>query len=86
MVPVIGAIAAASGASRLERRFANSQKALQLECLAMVPGPTLATGTAVKLLFNIGRIPAKQSDEPVLQAADGKSCRRAEKAVAAPAP
>jgi len=34
MVPVIGAIAAASGASRLERRFANSQKALQSECLA----------------------------------------------------
>jgi hypothetical protein len=37
MVPVIGAIVAASGASRLERRFANSQKALQLECLAASP-------------------------------------------------
>jgi hypothetical protein len=86
MVPVIGAIAAASGASRLERRFANSQKALQSECLAAPLDQLRPAGTAVKLLFNIGRIPAKQSAEPVLHAADGKSCRRAEKAVATLAP
>jgi hypothetical protein len=86
MVPIIGAVAAASGASRLERRFANNQKALQLECLAAPPGPTSACRNGCKLLFNIGRIPAKQSAEPVLHAVDGKSCRRAEKAVATPAP
>jgi hypothetical protein len=86
MVPVIGAIAAASGATRLERRFANSQKALQLECPAAFLGRLRPAGTAAKLLFNIGRIPAKQSAAPVLHAADGKSCRRAEKAVATPAP
>src|SRR3977135_1496520 len=79
MVPVIGAIAAASGASRLERRLANSQKDLQLECLAASPGPTSACRNGCKLLFNIGRIRAKQSARPVLHAADGQSCRRAEK-------
>jgi hypothetical protein len=39
--------------------------------------------TAEKLLFNIGRIPVKQSRRLLLRAANGKSCRRAEKAVAA---
>jgi hypothetical protein len=39
--------------------------------------------TAEKLLFNIGRIPVKQSHQTLLRAANGKSCRRAEKAVAA---
>jgi hypothetical protein len=34
---------------------------------------------AAKLLFNIGRIPARQSGEPVLGAATGKSCRWAGK-------
>jgi len=59
---------------------------LQLECLAVSPGRLRPAGTAVKLVFNIGRIPAKQSAEPVLHAADGKSCRRAEKAAATLAP
>jgi hypothetical protein len=42
--------------------------------------------TAEKLLFNIGRILVRQSREPVLGAANGKSCRRAEKAVIAAVP
>jgi hypothetical protein len=41
------------------------------------------TGTAEKPLFNIGRIPARQSHSPVLPAASGKSCRRAGKSDAA---
>jgi hypothetical protein len=32
-----------------------------------------------KLFFNIGRIPARQSGEPVLGTATGKSCRWAGK-------
>jgi hypothetical protein len=34
---------------------------------------------AAKLLFNIGRIPARQSGEPVSDTATGKSCRWAGK-------
>jgi hypothetical protein len=41
--------------------------------------------TAEKLLSNIGRIPGRQSRQPLLHAADGKSCRRAEKGIAAKA-
>src|ERR1700704_5455875 len=33
----------------------------------------------VKPFFNIGRIPVRQSEHPVLRPARGKSCRRAEK-------
>jgi hypothetical protein len=36
-------------------------------------------GAAERLLFNIGRIPVKQSREPSLHPANGKSCREAEK-------
>jgi hypothetical protein len=41
---------------------------------------------AEKLLFNIGGIPVKQSHQPLLRAANGKSCRRAEKGIADAAP
>jgi hypothetical protein len=40
---------------------------------------------AEKLLFNIDRILVKQSRQPPLPATNGKSCRRAEKAVTAAA-
>jgi len=44
-------------------------------------------GTAAKPLFNIGRILVRQSGEWLLRAANGNSCRRAEKEPAgAPAP
>jgi len=52
------------GASQLERRFRIVKKACsQMPCSA--PGPTSACRNAVKLLFNIGRIPAKPIAEPV---------------------
>ena len=40
---------------------------------------TPVSRNAEKLPFNIGRIPVRQSRAPVLRAANGKSCRRAEK-------
>jgi hypothetical protein len=44
------------------------------------------SGAAETLLFNIGRIPVRQSRLPLLQVPNGKSCRRAEKAIATAAP
>jgi hypothetical protein len=75
MVPVIDAIAAC---------FAIKEKALPLESLGAVPGKRIGFfGAAERLVFNIGRIPVKQSREAVLPAGNGKSCRRAEKGIAA---
>jgi hypothetical protein len=42
--------------------------------------------TAEKPLFNIGRILVRQSRQPLLGTANGKSCRRAEKAAATAVP
>jgi hypothetical protein len=42
--------------------------------------------TAEKLPFNIGLILVRQSRDPVLGIANGKSCRRAEKATVAAVP
>jgi hypothetical protein len=41
---------------------------------------------AEKLLFNIGRIPLRQSTKAHLRVTNGKSCRRAEKVATAGTP
>jgi hypothetical protein len=102
MVSVIDAIAAASNAFRdqeailrlespflrLESPFAASQSHFRTwKALERFRESAFALSeTAEKLLFNIGRILMKQSRQPLLRAANGKSCRRAEKGVAAAAP
>jgi hypothetical protein len=87
MVPVIDAIAAASSAFRDQEGILRRERHSELT----KPGSGFRQSglalseTAEKLLFNIGRIPVRQSREADLPAANGKSCRRAEKvAVAGP--
>src|SRR5260370_15730385 len=88
MVSVIDAIAAASNAFRdqeailrLESPFAASQSHFRTwKALERFRESAFALSeTAERLLFNIGRILVKQSHQPLLRAANGKSCRRAEK-------
>jgi hypothetical protein len=67
MVPVIAAIAAALRGFAIRKFSSGSGKAVGL------------IGTAEKLLFNIGRIPVRQSRSAHSQRGKGKSCRRAEK-------
>src|ERR1700722_17647514 len=76
MLQVIDAIAEARNASR------SGGKAQSLERLSFgaVSGKRFALSkTAEKLLFNIGRLPVRQSRQPRLLRPNGKSCRRAEK-------
>jgi hypothetical protein len=80
MVPVIDAIAASSNAFRdQEARAWKLWSGSEQSAVAL-------SETAEKLLSNIGGILVKQSQRPVLRTANGKSCRRAEKEFAAPAP
>jgi hypothetical protein len=80
MVPVIDAIAVSSNACRdQEARAWKLWSGSEQSVVAL-------SETAEKLLFNIGGILVKQSQRPVLRTANGKSCRRAEKEIAAKAP
>src|ERR1700687_5223369 len=74
MVPFIDAIATAP-------RLRDQEATLRLAAFWSVSltKRICLIGAAEKPLFNIGRIHARQSRSPLLQTANGKSCRRAEK-------
>jgi hypothetical protein len=87
MVPVIDAIAVARLSRDQEASLRPVKTRFRLESPAAVPKNQRARSeTAEKLPFNIGRILVRQSRSPLLRAAGGKSCRRAEKAAASEPP
>src|SRR5665213_1390634 len=68
MAPVIDAIAAALDAFAIWKPPCDWKDAMRLQSLAAIPDKrTRFIGAPEKLLFNIGRIPVRQSRQPVLR-------------------